>query len=82
MTLDDGSVRWFGRDRRVGVLLHRDQAQWVLRVGGIEHVLGMAELRSMLRPMRRVRDYFVQRSSTRGESRRGSLDLLLTTANQ
>lgn len=59
--MSESPIRWFGKARRVGLLKDREDAAWVLRIGGVEHVLGAAELRTMLRAMRRLRDYFASR---------------------
>ena len=59
--MSDSTIRWFDKAHRVGLLKSREDAAWVLHIGGVEHVLGAAELRTMLRAMRRVRDYFASR---------------------
>ena len=55
VTDHDPSVRYFGK--RVLVYLNRDEFAWGLIIGGAEHVLNRDNLRTLLRSLRRLRDF-------------------------
>lgn len=55
MTDHDPTVRYFGK--RVLVYMNRDEFAWGLLVGGAEHVFNRDDLRTLLRSLRRLRDF-------------------------
>lgn len=55
---DPHAVRWFDHDKRIGMVPARiDDGTWILRLGHTEHCLEDSDLRTMLRAMRRMRDF-------------------------
>ncbi len=62
---DPHAILWFDREHRIGIIPAREDESWVLKLGGMEWVLGASELRSMLRAMRRLRDYRAGQRSLR-----------------
>lgn len=55
---DAQRIRWFDRDKRIGLLLVTDDAgSLILRRGGVDHHFTVAERKTLLRALRRMRDF-------------------------
>lgn len=68
MTDTSKSVRFFGKN--VLVYMDREEFAWGLLIGGAEHVRNRDDLRTLLRSLRRLRDFQAGREAAAAKKAR------------